>query len=602
MSFQPRRWTSAWICLSLLLSSALFGVEIDVVSASPLPRALSLLSSDFDAYAETIRNDWGVPGISVSIVKLANTSFDTTPTIETRSYGVAGTDRPVDALTRFGIASNSKLFTAGAIGSLVDAGKLNWTTPVKEILPEFGLLNNYDGGLATIRDLLSHRTGLPRHDYSIPKSGPRDAVVNMVQYLQPSAEFRDIWQYSNVMFIVVSKIVETVAGKPFEDYVTSHIFKHPALNMTYTSYTQDNLYSTGYGIYENKSTFAVPYVVQPVGAGAAGVITNAIDVAKWMSFLIKSLMAAGRAELPAGATPISPSSVGNLAIGRMLESGVPDWPELSPTAYGYGLESVTYQGHHLWTHGGDLPGFGSQITWVPESGVGVAVFCNTNQEPGAAAAEIITYRALEDLLGLPHPNWEARYEGATNGTSGGQVSKRSISRRSFAARVPSHLHSDITSREQNASNPDPAGYIGTYTNGGYGDVTVCPTSDVAYHHNTPSTCQDLYNSLKGGTQTPEQPATDSLNLLIYAPRLWSDYIQLVSHSDALFVGNTYLIAAATHERPWPISLNEGEMLAIFKFDEGAHQGSIVGMEWSGVWGSETQESSGYPEVTFVRAQ
>ncbi|KDQ52479.1 hypothetical protein JAAARDRAFT_61796 [Jaapia argillacea MUCL 33604] len=605
--FQPLR------LLAIILF--LLGIGINVVLAVE-SRDTKLLSSDFDSFAETVRQDWGVPGISLSVVKLTNNSFYASPEVDIRTYGVAGINRPVDAQTTFGMASNSKLFTAAAIGSLVDAGKLNWTTPIRDVLPgEFSLLNDFDGRQITIRDALSHRSGLPRHDFSMERvDGPGQLAIAIgrIQHLEPSAQFRDIWQYNNQMFMTGARIVEKVTGMAFQQYVSSHFFNHPLINMTRTSYQEDETYSHGYELYPgNRTAFSFPWVLAQVGAGAGGVISTPGDMAKWVAFLMKTMNAATLGTpVPAGSTPLSPESLMTLATGYMLETGFPQYPEISGVSYGQGVELLSYQGVNVWRHGGSMPGMGSEVFWVPEAGVGVAVMGNTMVEAEDIAV-ILGFRVLEELIGLPlQPDWNGRFLAANNitllNTTSSTPPKRSLRPLTRNSRSLCPPPQRLSTRKppsrrqiQNATFTDPSHYIGYFNNPGYGNLTICPTPDTAHLYSTPVECQSLlYDLIAGGTYVPSEPPKDTLTLLVIAPRIFMDYIQLSYNGDSTFTGTIFLIAKPDEGRTWPISWVMGEMGAAFTVGKEG----VVGMDWWGIWGAGVAavEDPEQVEVSFQR--
>ncbi|KDQ54591.1 hypothetical protein JAAARDRAFT_38274 [Jaapia argillacea MUCL 33604] len=596
----------AQIPLSLALSS---------VTSSPQ----SLLSPDFDLYVEEIRKNWNVPGISVSVVKVVNDSFYASPIIETRSYGVAHEDgRPVTASTVFGIGSNSKLVAAAALGSLVDAGHVNWTTRIRDILPEFGLLDDYDGGLVTIRDALSHRTGLPRHDYSyqgLEGSDSLEDAISRIKYLKPSAEFRDVLQYNNLMYMTAARIVEKLTGTTFREYVATHLFSHPALKMSATSYApsyeENDHLSSGFGNYpSNGSAFVYPFQLSALIDGAGGVYTNAFDIAKWMAFLIKSRR---RLASPLDSpyrdedTPVSPQSISTISSGYTVWNDV-KYPEVSTVVYGHAVGQYGYQGQNIWKHGGTLPGFGSQVSWAPDAGVGVAVMCNT-AGTGNAAADIISFRALEELAGMKlHPDWNGRYQEIHNKTS-------LVDLRSVVTSGPMDFDLNVVPSQRRPSIRLPlvheappttnlSRYIGTYADPGYGAVVICPLPEAAHlYANISKSCDTLYSSIKNGVSIAEEhPSPSPFSFLITFRGTWVGYIYARHISGTEFTGTVCEIVAPAGKRTWPIlnSGQRGEIGINVQFNQSV--GLAETMEWWGLWGAGegVVEEEGRVEVMFKR--
>ncbi|QNF31740.1 beta-lactamase family protein [Adhaeribacter swui] len=186
-----------------------------------------------DAYYEKARKDWNVPGMAIAIVKNDSMIF-------AKGYGVlnAKTGGQVNSNTLFGIASNTKAFTAAALGILVDEGKLNWNDPVTKYLPYFQLYNPYVTQAVTIRDLLSHRVGLPTYSgdllwYNTTYS--REEILRRARFLKSTYAFRDGYGYSNIMFIAAGQVIEAISGQKWEDFIRTRFFQPLGMNQSYVS-------------------------------------------------------------------------------------------------------------------------------------------------------------------------------------------------------------------------------------------------------------------------------------------------------------------------------------------------------------------------------
>src|SRR5262245_44649143 len=164
---------------------------------------------------------WKVPGLAVSVVKDG-------AVIYLEGFGERDRERglPVTPHTRFALASGTKAFTTLALGLLADEGKLDWDTPLRQFLPAFKLHDPFASERITPRDLVTHRSGLPRHDlvwYKSPFS--RADLVRRLQYLQPNKDLRAFWQYQNLMYMTAGYLVEQLTGLTWEVFVQQRIFE-----------------------------------------------------------------------------------------------------------------------------------------------------------------------------------------------------------------------------------------------------------------------------------------------------------------------------------------------------------------------------------------
>ncbi|KAF9463772.1 beta-lactamase/transpeptidase-like protein [Collybia nuda] len=398
----------------------------------------AVLTLDTDAFVNKILADWNSPGGAAVAVVRKTPQGDWN--VETKGYGTATLNgSKITENTRFSIGSNSKLFDILSVGILINnetlSPRLSWTSKIASVIPGWGLMDPVASKQATIIDLMSHRTGMPRHDISfrwsddlpsivIPPPPPslkpshKPHQVKKLKSLRPSAEFRDGWQYDNMMYMVLAHIPEVLMKMPFARFVKQHIFD--PLGMTSTTYSADGANASGEladGFTRQNGTVRVyPYQLTLRGpdgtggedgsvlSGPGGVITSAADMATWLqTLLLKGVK-------PGTNTSVIPAeAIGQVATGITIMSGTAPFPELSPVVYGGGQSRNTYQGHELIEHGGDITGFHSQITRLPFDNLGVAVLTNDN-DSGFLFMEIIKYYLIEVALGLEHVDWNSRYK------------------------------------------------------------------------------------------------------------------------------------------------------------------------------------------------
>ncbi|KZV96977.1 beta-lactamase/transpeptidase-like protein [Exidia glandulosa HHB12029] len=378
-----------------------------------------LLTPAIDAFIKETLTFWNVTGgAAVAIVRRradGSGAFD----VATRGYGAAAQDgTPMTTETLLPIGSNSKLFCASSVGLLVSNSSvdLDWTSKVHQVLPEFALQDPVATERADLVDILSHRTGLPRHDFALsspsPGKDPENFSLRSVKHLKMSAEFRQTWQYNNHMYNIGASLVANLSGVPYKDFVQEHLFDAAGLSsatLGLTAAAKDGKLAQGFFTVGENSTYPgqafANYVspgVETFVAGAGAVAASANDIALWLQVLLSG-----------GKSPKTGRQVIPAEVLQKLEAGVmavspAAAPELSSPVYGLALISASYQGHQYIEHGGALTGYLSQITRFPNEGLGIAVL--TNESPrGAYVHEAVKWRIAEELLGLPlRVDWNAR--------------------------------------------------------------------------------------------------------------------------------------------------------------------------------------------------
>ncbi len=358
----------------------------------------------FDAYMEQTLKDWNTPGVGVGIVVGDKLVF-------AKGYGYRDYEKklPFTSKTMQPIASNSKLFTAAAAGMLVEEGKLTWDKPVRESVPEIRFYNEELNNNVTLRDMLSHRTGVTRHDLIWFKSPfTRKELFERLKYLEPQEPMRETFLYNNLMFAAVGQIIEIKSGKKWEDFVRERIFT--PLDMRTTCYTiADMLNQPDHGVpfREKRDSFElyqIPYYEDTEGVAPAGAIISNIDeLSHWLIALMNDGKYNGKQVLPNNVLKATLQPA--IALPNAAGEALGYW-ELLNAAYGMGRETASYRGKLLTFHGGDLPGFHSQISFMPNDKIGVIVLVQTDHS--APLYNIISYNVYERLLGMDQTPWSQR--------------------------------------------------------------------------------------------------------------------------------------------------------------------------------------------------
>ena len=386
-----------------MLRRRVFVVALLILIARVSARAADPLA-DFDKFAESIRTEWKVPGMSVAIVRDGQVLL-------CRGYGFRDSEKklPVTARTLFAIGSISKSFTAVGLGILVDQGKLDWKTPVRDHLPTFRLKDPVANDHTTPLDLLSHRTGLPRHDLIWYASGlKRGEILETFRYLEPSREFRESWQYNNLMYVAAGSLDEHISGVGWEELTRLRILK--PLGMS----------STNFSVRESQRTddHAFPYAkvsseVRRIAyydidalAPAGGINSNAEDMARYLQFHIDKGAFAGRRILSEKTADRLQTST--MVIEPVDATGLnsPKYDEVGTLSYGLGFFLGSYRGRKVVWHSGSIDGFSALFSFLPREKIGVLVL--TNLSGHRPVPICVTRNAFDRLLGLDPVDWNAR--------------------------------------------------------------------------------------------------------------------------------------------------------------------------------------------------
>jgi CubicO group peptidase (beta-lactamase class C family) len=358
----------------------------------------------FDAYMTQVLRDWNVPGIGVGVVVKDKLVF-------AKGYGYRdyGKKIPYTPATTQPIASNTKLFTAVAAGLLVEDGKLDWDKPIREYVPSIKFHDDDLDRTVTVRDMLSHRTGITRHDSIWYKSDyTQKDLFERLKFLEPSEPPRSVFLYNNMMYAGSGYSIELLSGKPWEQFIRDRILA--PLGMTNTTFTiADMLKNPEPGVpyterRDSMELYSIPYYSDAVGVAPAGAINSSIvDMSRWLIALMNDGQLEGKQVLPKAV--IKQTLAPSIALPNTgLE--VRGWGELLNAAYGMGRWTASYRGHLLAYHGGDLPGFHSQVSTMPYEGLGVIVFVIGDH--AAPLYNIVTYNVYERLLGLSLTPWSER--------------------------------------------------------------------------------------------------------------------------------------------------------------------------------------------------
>ncbi len=431
------------------LSSGLFLILLLVFPVFVLAQSLDGKLREIDAYAEKTRHDWNVPGIAVAIVKDDKVVF-------AKGYGVRemGKVERVDENTLFAVASNSKAFTTAGLAILVDEKKLSWDDKVIKYLPDFQMSNPYVTSEITIRDLVSHRSGLDTFSGDLlwyETTYTADEILRRVRFLEPKSSFRSRFGYQNLMYVAAGKVIERVSGKTWSQFVTERILT--PLQMTRTTTSVKEL-KDNYALPHNESGGKLRVLHAgnvDAAAAAAGLNSSVAEMAKWLRLQF------GRGKYE-GRQIFSQQQAGEMWSAQTILGTNPFPAKDAPTrlfsAYGLGWFLNDYRGRKIVSHGGGLDGMISQTAMMPEENLGLVVL--TNSETGVNT--ILQNKIFDVFTDAPKRDWSA------------ERLERAKQNKAKAAEEDAKL---VASRAANTKSSLPLkNYAGNYADQLYGDAAV----------------------------------------------------------------------------------------------------------------------------------
>jgi CubicO group peptidase (beta-lactamase class C family) len=418
------------------------------------------LPADLDDYVARTMKEFDVPGIALAVVKDGRV-------VISKGYGVReqGKQALVDENTLFGIASNSKAFTTAALAMLVDEGKLSWDDRVIKHLPAFQLYDPYVTREMTVRDLLTHRSGMGLGAGDLmwwpPTDFTREEITRNIRYLKPVTSFRTAYAYDNVLYMVAGEVLKAISGKTWDEFIKERILAPLGMNRSNTS-TRDlrpgenvvSAHAMADGVLK-----AIPFNNLDNIAAAGAINSSVADMTKWMIAQLangryrsadgteKRLFSERQNQQMWSAQTILPINQNPPAQIAALK------PNFSAYGLGWGLQD--YRGHKIVSHTGGLAGMVSKVTLVPDINLGVVVL--TNQEEGGAFSSI-SWRIVDSYINAPSTDWTKAY---------------SELRKSQLQGAEAAVKGAATKRNADSKPSLPVkSYAGTYRDAWYGDITI----------------------------------------------------------------------------------------------------------------------------------
>jgi len=423
-----------------------------VVSTSV--NAQVITSSQIDSLTELALKTFDVPGIAVAIVKDGKI-------IHAKGYGVRSlnTKQKVDENTLFGIASNTKAFTVAALGILADEGKLRWDDKVTDYIPEFRMYNPYVTEEFTIRDLLTHRSGLGLGAGDLmfwPDSNnfTKKDMIHNLRYLKQVSSFRTKYDYDNNLYMVAGEVVARASGMSWEDFIQKRILD--PLNMSSTA--------PSFNLLKNKANVIDPHapvdgVIKVIRRdanqtlnAAGGIYSNLTDICKWI------IMQMNNGKYDDGKKLMSEEVHEEMWTPQTIIPVRGETPYNTHFAsYGLGWFLSDVHGYKQCTHTGGLAGIVTQVTLIPEMKLGIIVF--TNQQSGAAFTAI-TNTIKDSYFGIKSRNWVKMNHEKVMANEGNEKE------------ILDKVWKDVQAQQKNNIKTDINAFTGTYTDKWFGDVVI----------------------------------------------------------------------------------------------------------------------------------
>ncbi|MBA2329669.1 MAG: serine hydrolase [Flavisolibacter sp.] len=398
--------------------------------------------------------DWKAAGFAVAVV-------DKNKVIYAKGFGFRDLEKklPVTTNTLFPIGSCTKAFTSSLIGVLDKEKLVEFDKPFYSYLPAINFYKPEMTQNITLRDMMSHRTGLPRHDFSwyLFPSSSRDSLLQRVKYMEPSAGIKDKWQYNNFMFLLQGLVAEKITGKSWEENIKTKFFA--PLNMNRSNFfisdmTKDNDAAIGYYVKNDSLIKKLPYY--EIGSmGPAGSINSSVmEMSNWVRTWINGGKFNDKEILHS-------SYIRDAISSQMIISpSLPDKeiPDVFFGNYGFGWFLTSYKGHYMAQHGGNIDGFSANTAFFPTDSIGIIVLSNQN---GSVLPGIIRNMIADKVLGLNYTDWSGLRKKAADKAKEAEAEIKKTSSQKQGTK-PTHALKD---------------YTGLYSHPGYGAIEVYLNGD-----------------------------------------------------------------------------------------------------------------------------
>jgi CubicO group peptidase (beta-lactamase class C family) len=412
-----------------------------------------------DPLMEQILEERKAAGFAVAVVVKDKIVF-------AKGYGYRDYENklPVTPNTSFPIGSCSKAFTSLLIGLLQKDGKLEYDKPVHEYLPDVKFFNEELTKNVTVRDLMCHRTGLPRHDYSwyLFNTGSRDSMVQRIQYQEPTAPLRQTWQYNNFMFLLQGVMAEKMYGGSWEKNIEEKILGPLGMKTSTTTIAglqKSHEPAKGYYLYKDSLVKSMDYYNINAMSPAGSINSSVNEMANWVIAWINGGKFNGKDLFPAAYMKEAMSS--QMIIGAALPDK--EKPDVHFANYGFGWMLGSYRGHYRVEHGGNIDGFSASTCFFPSDSIGIIVLTNQN---GSAVTSLVRNSIADRMLNEKPYDWLGdRMKADAKAKAESKDAKEKVTGNRKMNTKPSHGQKD---------------YEGLYHHNGYGTAEIASLNDSLY--------------------------------------------------------------------------------------------------------------------------
>jgi CubicO group peptidase (beta-lactamase class C family) len=409
-----------------------------------------------DKELSKVLDTWQTAGFAVAVV-------EKNKIIYSKGFGYRDYEKklPVTENTLFAIGSCSKAFTVSLLGILEKEGKVSLDANPEDYVPFLKFYNDEINSNVTIKDLMSHRTGLPRHDYSwyLFPTNSRDSLLMRVAFQEPFTGLREQWHYNNFMYLAQGVIIEKITGKSWEENVAERLFAPVGMansNLSIQDLAKAPDRSFGYELKNDSVIRKMDYYDIAAMSPAGSINSSVKDMSNWLMTWINGGKFKGEEVIPSAFVSQAMSSQ------MVVSAGLPgkDNPDLHIANYGYAWSISSYKGHYRVEHGGAIDGFKASTSFYPSDSVGIVVLVNQN---GSAVPSVVRNIMADRMLGVDRTDWNQQLKARIDKAKQGQKEsgKSKVSDR-VAGTSPSHsLHA----------------YTGEYANPGYGNFDIMLEGD-----------------------------------------------------------------------------------------------------------------------------
>ncbi|QPC84620.1 serine hydrolase [Phototrophicus methaneseepsis] len=408
----------------------------------------------FDDFMADIMEQWSVPGMAVAVVQDDEIIYQ-----KGFGYTELESKAPVTPETIFAIGSSSKAFTAMCLGILVDDGLLDWHKPLRQYMPDFELMDKFATERMNAMDLVTHRSGLPRHDllwYNSPLS--RKEIFTKLKYLEPSKDFRSWMQYQNLMFMTAGVLVEAISGKTWEEFVTERIFE--PLGMTRSNCSVDDTQAGENYAYPHSKPFdgdlkQIPFRNIDAIGPAGSINSTAADMANWLRLNLNKGTFNGERIASEDVVTEMQSRQMPIVTKAMMFPFLDTHPEIGQASYGMGWFIQNYRGTKWVHHGGAIDGFIAQVAMLPQKNIGAVCLSNLG---GKHAPIAVCCNIFDRLLGKESIDWSGVLMEFTD--------------KAIGKMKEGHQELQETRHPDTQPSHELTAYVGEYEHPGYGVLTV----------------------------------------------------------------------------------------------------------------------------------